>query len=90
MVCPTPIPNGALTHWGVDDVPAALAAALEQGATVHTPAFYVDAGIVTATVRTPHDTVVGCSRNPHFAGGPMSTLGPRWTGSPDYDSAEYR
>jgi len=58
--------EGALTYWGVDDVPAAVAAALAAGATEHTPAADVGDGIVTATVRTPAGAILGLIHNPHF------------------------
>lgn len=59
--------DGALTYWGVPDVPAAVAAALKLGATQHTPVADVGDGIVTATVRTPQHALVGFIYNPHFA-----------------------
>lgn len=58
--------DGALTYWGVEDVAAAVAAAVAAGAQVHTPATEVGEGIVTATVRTPDGAVLGLIRNPHF------------------------
>ena len=59
--------DGALTYWGVDDVPAAVAAAVEAGCQVHTPASDVGDGIVTATVRRSDGTIVGFIHNPHFS-----------------------
>ena len=61
--------DGALTYWGVPDVDVAVAASLERGATVHTPAAEVGEGIVTATVRTPQGAIVGFIYNPHFRAG---------------------
>ena len=58
--------DGALTYWGVDDVPAAVDAAVAAGSTVHVPASEVGEGIVTATIRAPNGTIVGFIRNPHF------------------------
>ena len=58
--------DGALTYWGVEDVPAAVAAAIAHGATEHTPAAEVGEGIVTATVRTPSGAILGLIYNPHF------------------------
>lgn len=58
--------EGALTYWGVDDVSVAVAASLATGAAVHSPATEVGDGIVTATVRTPHGSIVGFIYNPHF------------------------
>jgi catechol 2,3-dioxygenase-like lactoylglutathione lyase family enzyme len=64
---PTAEPSdGALTYWGVADVPAAVQAAIAAGATEHTPASEVGEGIVTATVRTPNGEIVGLIDNPHF------------------------
>jgi len=61
-----PLSDGALTYWGVADVPAAVAAAMEQGATEHTPAAEVGGGIVTATVHTPPGVILGFIYNPSF------------------------
>ena len=58
--------DGALTYWGVSDVAAAVAIALEQGATEHAPVAEVGGGIVTATVRTPAGAILGLIYNPHF------------------------
>ena len=58
--------DGALVYWGVDDVQAAVDAALHSGATVHVPASEVGDDIVTATVRTPSGEIVGFIYNPHF------------------------
>src|SRR6478752_2007015 len=40
-----PLTDGALTYWGVDDVEAAVAAAVDAGARVHVPASEVGEGI---------------------------------------------
>jgi predicted enzyme related to lactoylglutathione lyase len=58
--------DGALVYWGVDDVDAAVANALNFGATVHVAASEVGDGIVTATVRTPTGDILGLIFNPHF------------------------
>ncbi|HEV3450261.1 MAG TPA: VOC family protein [Acidimicrobiia bacterium] len=64
---PTAAPeDGALTYLGVDDVPAAVEAAVAGGASVHVPAAQVGGDIVTATVRTPQGAIVGFIFNPHF------------------------
>lgn len=64
---PTADPSdGALTYWGVANVAAAVAAAIANGATEHTPAAEVGEGIVTATVRTPSGAILGLIYNPHF------------------------
>jgi len=60
--------DGALTYWGVADVARAVDAAVEAGATVHTPASEVGDDIVTATVVAPHGAIVGFIFNPHFTG----------------------
>jgi len=61
-----PVGDGALTFWGVQDVPAAVATALSEGATEHRPPTEVGDGIVTATVRIPSGTILGFIYNPHF------------------------
>jgi predicted enzyme related to lactoylglutathione lyase len=58
--------DGALTYWGVENVDAAVAAAMAAGAAEHTPPADVGDGIVTATVRTPSGAILGLIRNPHF------------------------
>jgi catechol 2,3-dioxygenase-like lactoylglutathione lyase family enzyme len=58
--------EGALTYWGVDDVQAAVDAAVALGATVHVAASEVGEGIVTATVTNPQGSIVGFIYNPHF------------------------
>ena len=59
--------DGALTYWGVDSVPDAMAAAVEVGAVEHTAAAEVGDGIVTGTVLTATGSIVGFIHNPHFA-----------------------
>lgn len=61
-----PTSDGVLVYWGVDDVAAAMAAAVAQGASEHTPATEVGEGIVTGTVRDPKVGIVGFIENPHF------------------------
>ncbi|MGH3733081.1 MAG: VOC family protein [Acidimicrobiales bacterium] len=58
--------EGALTYWGVDDVNAAVDAALETGATLDAEPTDVGEGIITASVRTPDGSIVGFIFNPHF------------------------
>ena len=58
--------DGALTYWGVEDCQAAVSAALDAGATLHTAATEVGDGIVTGTVRTPDGAILGLITNPHF------------------------
>ena len=59
--------DGALTYWGVDDVEAAVQAAVEAGSIIHGPVTDVGEGIITATVRTPAGSVVGLIYNPNFS-----------------------
>ena len=58
--------EGALTYWGVADVQAAIDAAVEAGASVHTAATEVGEGIITGSVKNPMGSVVGLIYNPHF------------------------
>ena len=58
--------GASLTYWGVDDVDAAIDAALEAGASLHEAANDVGDGIVTGAVLTPHGNIVGFIFNPHF------------------------
>ena len=58
--------EGPLVYGGVDDVDVSVAAAVAQGARVHTPAAEVGEGIITATVLNPLGGIVGFIRNPHF------------------------
>jgi catechol 2,3-dioxygenase-like lactoylglutathione lyase family enzyme len=58
--------DGALTYWGVDSVPAAMAAAIELGAVEHTAATEVGDGIVTGTVLNSGGSIVGFIHNPNF------------------------
>jgi len=60
--------DGAITYWGVDDVPAAMNAAIGLGATEHVAASEVGEGIVTGSVRSPQGAIVGFIYNPHFSG----------------------
>jgi len=59
--------HGALVYWGVADVALAVATAISSGSTVHTPIQDVGDGIVTATVTTPFDSIVGFIFNPNFS-----------------------
>jgi catechol 2,3-dioxygenase-like lactoylglutathione lyase family enzyme len=61
--------DGALTYWGVPDVREAMAQAVAAGAAEHQGATEVGDGIVTGTVRTPFDAVLGLIYNPHFSAG---------------------
>jgi hypothetical protein len=59
--------DGALVYWGVEDVPAAVAELIAQGASEHVAASDVGDGIVTASVRLPSGPIVGLIDNPHFS-----------------------
>jgi len=59
--------DGALTYWGVESVPDAMAAAIALGAVEHTAAVEVGDSIVTGTVLTTAGSIVGFIYNPHFA-----------------------
>ncbi len=58
--------DGAVTYWGVDDVAAAVDAAVARGATPHALVAEVGGGIVTGSVTNPMGTIVGFIFNPHF------------------------
>ena len=58
--------DGALVYWGVDDVTAAVEAAIASGSVEHTPVADVGESIVTATVRTPAGSILGLIYNPSF------------------------
>jgi catechol 2,3-dioxygenase-like lactoylglutathione lyase family enzyme len=58
--------DGAITYWGVDDVSAAVDAALTLGGTPHAPVVEVGGGIVTGSVVNPEGMIVGFIFNPHF------------------------
>lgn len=58
--------DGAFTYWGVDDVQAAVDAAVARGAEVVEEPHEVGDGIITGAVRTPHSGLVGFIFNPHF------------------------
>ena len=62
-----PGPGGTLTYWGVDDVAAAVAHAVGQGARLVRDAEEVGGGIVTGIVADPWGNLVGLIHNPHFA-----------------------
>ncbi|MEI8127425.1 MAG: VOC family protein [Actinomycetota bacterium] len=60
--------DGAYTYWGVTDVMAAVDAAIEQGCAIHADVADVGAGIITALVMLPDESIVGFIYNPHFDG----------------------
>ena len=49
-----------------NDVEAAIAEAMTQGATLHASASDVGDGIITGSVRTPSGSILGLICNPHF------------------------
>jgi catechol 2,3-dioxygenase-like lactoylglutathione lyase family enzyme len=57
---------GAYTYWGVDDVQAAVDAAVAAGATVVEAPHEVGDGIITGAIEAPHSGLVGFIFNPHF------------------------
>lgn len=60
-------PAGAILHWHVDDVGAALARLLSMGAKEHQPVTeWGTAGFVTASVVDPFGNVLGVMHNPHY------------------------
>ena len=56
-------------YWGVKDIDAAYARALELGATPHTEIADVGEGIRTAEVLDPFGNVLGIIENPNFKPG---------------------
>ena len=60
--------EGALTYWGVESVPDAMAAAIALGAVQHAAATDVGEGIVTGSVLTANGSIVGFIHNPNFTG----------------------
>jgi catechol 2,3-dioxygenase-like lactoylglutathione lyase family enzyme len=58
--------DGAFTYWGVEDVQAAVDAAVAAGSAIVEEPHEVGEGIVTGAVRTPHTGIVGFIYNPHF------------------------
>jgi predicted enzyme related to lactoylglutathione lyase len=59
-------PGGAIVHWHVDDVNAALTKLLEHGATLYDPITERGSGFVTASVVDPFGNVLGIMYNPHY------------------------
>lgn len=59
-------PGGALIHWHVDDVEAALARLLSMGATPYTPLTEYGPGFVTASVADPFGNVLAIMYNRHY------------------------
>ncbi|MEV4180784.1 VOC family protein [Streptosporangium canum] len=59
-------PGGAVIHWHVDDVQAALDRLLSMGATPYTPLTEYGPGFVTASVADPFGNVLGIMYNRHY------------------------
>ena len=59
-------PSGAIMHWHVDDVSAAVARLLELGATEYQQVTEREAGFVTASVVDPFGNILGLMHSPHF------------------------
>jgi predicted enzyme related to lactoylglutathione lyase len=59
-------PSGAIMHWHVDDVSAAVARLLELGATEYQQVTEREAGFVTASVVDPFGSILGLMHSPHF------------------------
>lgn len=63
-----PVQTGSATaYWGVPDVDAAVARALELGASELEPVMDVGGGIRLGAVRDPFGNALGLITNPHFA-----------------------
>lgn len=62
----TDTPAGAVTYWAVDDVDVAVAALLEQGATLYQPVTIRGEGYITAAVVDPFGNVLGVMVNQHY------------------------
>ncbi|MFG3442334.1 VOC family protein [Nonomuraea sp. NPDC047897] len=58
--------GGAIIHWHVDDVSAALDRLLALGATPHTPLTEYGPGFVAASVVDPFGNVLGVMYNQHY------------------------
>ncbi len=65
--CPARSRAGAIVHWHVDDVAAAIAALESKGATVSMPLTVREAGFVTAAVQDPFGNIIGLMYNPHWS-----------------------
>lgn len=62
------VTENVVAYWGVEDVDAALAHLVTQGASLHSAAQDVGQGIRVASVRDPFGNVIGIIQNPHFGG----------------------
>ncbi|MEX5720143.1 VOC family protein [Geodermatophilus maliterrae] len=59
-------PTGAVVHWHVDDLPAAIERLTARGATVLQPLTERGEGFATAVVADPFGNLLGVMRNPHW------------------------
>ncbi|GAB2965266.1 VOC family protein [Micromonospora polyrhachis] len=59
-------PGGAILHWHVDDVQAALDRLLSMGAVPYQPLTEYGPGFVTASVIDPFGNVLGIMYNRHY------------------------
>jgi predicted enzyme related to lactoylglutathione lyase len=59
-------PGGAVMHWHVDDVAAALEKLLSMGAEEYQPYTERGMGFVTASVVDPFGNILGVMYNPHY------------------------
>jgi catechol 2,3-dioxygenase-like lactoylglutathione lyase family enzyme len=60
------VPGGAVIHWHVDDVEAALERLLSMGAKEYLPLTKRGSGFVDAAVVDPFGNVLGIMYNPHY------------------------
>jgi len=58
--------DNVLCYWGVDDIDAAYADLLEQGASAHQSPTQVGGEIIVASLRDPWGNVLGLIYNPEF------------------------
>ncbi|PRX98967.1 VOC family protein [Allonocardiopsis opalescens] len=61
-----PGPGGAVMHWHVDDVQAAVDRLLSMGAAPYQELTRREAGFVTASVVDPFGNVLGLMYSPHY------------------------
>ena len=59
-------PGGAILHWHVDDIEAALATVLAMGAKEYDPLTPRSSGFITASVVDPFGNILGMMYNPHY------------------------
>lgn len=59
-------PGGAVIHWHVDDLDAALAKVKQMGATEYLPLTKHGEGFITASVIDPFGNILGLMYNAHY------------------------